>query len=155
MYFLSEIRKSRKSIRFHDYEREVRHGKIDPVPLFVAKTGESSSALRPSSAKHMVSAQKAKSGGNNNDHIFRDQHTDHHTDSNAKKHQTQKSSHNPNLILRAYNLICRKPFGNTDFCIWFMLLRSRPWYCCLQLYHLCRIHLQNGLQNPEPYPELW
>ena len=57
-----------------------------PVPLFVAKTGESSSALRPSSAKHMVSTQKAKSGGNNNDHIFRDQHTYHHTDSNAKKH---------------------------------------------------------------------
>ena len=64
-------------------------------------------------AEHMITTEKAKPGCDDNDRILLYQHTDYNPYPNAKNHQSQKSSHIPNLVLWSYNILCRKAFWNT------------------------------------------
>ena len=59
-------------------------------------------------AEHVITAEKAEPGCDNNDHILLYQHAYHNSYSNAKNHQSQKSSHTLTLILWSHNILCRK-----------------------------------------------
>lgn len=45
------------------------------------------------SAEQLVAAQKTDCRGNHNDHALGDQHSDHHSNSDAEQHQSQKPPH--------------------------------------------------------------
>lgn len=62
----------------------------------------------------MISTQQAKAGGDDNDHILCDQHADHHSDSDAKQHQSQKSSHIRPPFLEVILLYVERTFTNTE-----------------------------------------
>ena len=118
-----------------------------------------------SMAEHMITTEKAKPGCDDNDCILLYQHTDYNSYPNAKNHQSQKSSHIPNLVLWSYNILCRKSLWNTEskklhcichaiepFHTFTQYIRSQSHFLCC---HPCQIQKQSGPQSPEPYRGLW
>ena len=113
------------------------------------------------SAKQMVSAHETDSGDNEHCDTLCDQKADHHSDSYKEQYKSQKSSHVFHVpVSLAYFILCREQVSE-HYCFFIP-----PLFCQLLCLSLTRFlqkclrqrscfPVQNGLQDPEPYPVPW